>query len=184
VNGAKAHSTQKPEALLYRILLASTNPGDVVLDPFFGTGTTGAVAKKLNRAYLGIERDPEYVRLAKERLASIQPAPANALALPDKRRQPRIPFGALLEAGLLTPGQVLTFSRSPDKQALILADGHLRCGNTTGSIHSLARHLLSGVPANGWDLWLYAIDGGEFRPIDTLREALRAQQTQEEHLEA
>jgi modification methylase len=93
-NGVKAHSTQKPEALLYRVLLASTNPGDVVLDPFFGSGTTGAVAKKLGRHFIGIERDEGYVKVARARLAGIQPAPAAAISLPDLRRQPRLPFGA------------------------------------------------------------------------------------------
>ena len=108
-NGSKAHATQKPEALLYRVILSSTNPGDVVLDPFFGSGTTGAVAKVLGRHWIGIERDAEYIRIANDRLDAIQPAPEEALRFAEPRQQPRIPFGALLETGLLRPGQVLYF---------------------------------------------------------------------------
>lgn len=99
VNGEKAHSTQKPEALLYRVLQATTHPGDVVLDPFFGSGTTGAVAKKLHRRWLGIERDDHYIRVASERIETIVPEPfaGPVFHFPDKRKEPRIPFGALLE---------------------------------------------------------------------------------------
>lgn len=174
VDGAKAHSTQKPEALLYRILLASTEPGDLVLDPFFGSGTTGAVAKKLRRHYIGIERDPAYVELATERIAAVQPASETALKLPNPRNRPRVPFGALLEAGLLQPGQTLFFARD-GQAASVLADGRLRCGESTGSIHGLARALSGGAPANGWDLWLFE-DGNSARvPIDRLRDVIRRQ---------
>ena len=170
--GAKVHSTQKPEGLLYRILLASTNPGDVVLDPYFGSGTTGAVAKKLGRHFIGIEKEAAYIRAARARIRRIQPAPLPAVQLPEKRRQPRIPIGALLEAGLLSPGQTLIFARKPEVTAILLADGQLRCGQLTGSIHSLARQLLDGAPANGWDLWLYE-DHGKKLAIDHLRHKIR-----------
>jgi len=174
INGQKAHSTQKPEALLYRVLLASTHPGDVVLDPFFGSGTTGAVARKLGRHFIGIERDPAYVRLAQKRIAAIQPAPEAALTLVEPRRRPRVPFGALLEAGLLQPGQSLTFARDHSVTAIVLADGRLRCGNLSGSIHAVAKALSGGAPANGWELWLYE-NRGNLEPLDTLRQQLQAQ---------
>jgi modification methylase len=169
VNGEKAHTTQKPEALLYRILLATTNPGDVVLDPFFGTGTTGAVAKKLGRHYIGIERDAKYIRVAEERIAAVEPVPAEALIFPDKRKQARIPFGALLEAGLIQPGQVLTFVKDPTVQATILANGHIHCNGQVGSIHGIAKSLLGNIPANGWDLWFYNSN----QTIDELRKQYR-----------
>ncbi|MBN2388091.1 MAG: site-specific DNA-methyltransferase [Anaerolineales bacterium] len=173
VDGARAHATQKPEALLYRVLLSSTNPGDVVLDPFFGTGTTGAVAKKLGRHYIGIEKDPAYVRIANERIAAVTPAPADTVSLPDRRKRPRVPFGALLEAGLLQPGQSLTFAHG-GQTASIQADGRIRCGEMSGSIHNVARDLLGGAPANGWDLWLFEELNGERTPVDRLREILRS----------
>ena len=171
VNASKAHATQKPEALLYRILLATTNPDDLVLDPFFGTGTTGAVARKLGRHYIGIEQDPGYVQLARERIASVVPAPEASLKLPNPRSQKRIPFAALLEMGVLQPGQLLYFAEG-DSTATILADGSLSCGNLTGSIHWVAKALLN-APANGWDCWLYDDKDGSRQPIETLRKRVR-----------
>lgn len=175
VDGAKAHSTQKPEALLYRVILASSNPGDVVLDPFFGSGTTGAVAKKLNRRWIGIERDESYVALARQRIESIQPElfPEAAAQLPERRRAPRIPFGALLEQGLLRPGQTLYFGRRGEKTATVLADGRLRCGELVGSIHQVGR-ALANAPCNGWEHWYYEdAETGERAVIDRLRERVR-----------
>ncbi len=169
VDGNKAHATQKPESLLYRILLASTNPGDVVLDPFFGTGTTGAVAKKLGRHYIGIERDPDYIHTARERIAEVTPAPAAALNLPEPRSKTRIPFGRLVEYGLLQPGQRLFFSKDITITASILANAHLDCNGVTGSIHGIARSLLKNTPANGWECWLTE-KGGILVPIDHLRQ--------------
>jgi modification methylase len=172
VDGAKAHSTQKPEALLYRVLLSSTNPGDVVLDPFFGTGTTGAVAKKLGRHFIGIERDEGYIKIAQERIAAVEPAPESALQIPNPRQQQRIPFGTLLEAGLLQPGQTLYFIRG-EITATVLADSHIRCGELTGSIHAIAKTLANGAPANGWDCWLFEDGNGRKVSIDRLREQIR-----------
>ncbi|MFZ6029810.1 MAG: site-specific DNA-methyltransferase [Chloroflexota bacterium] len=169
VNGEKAHATQKPEALLYRVILAASNPGDVVLDPFFGTGTTGAVARLLGRHWIGIERDDEYIRVARKRIAAVQPAPADALRLDEPRKRARVAFGALLEAGLLRPGQRLYFSRN-GVSAEILANGHLRCGELTGSIHQVGR-ALTGVPCNGWEHWAYEDEDGQRRAIDRLRKA-------------
>jgi len=167
-NGVKAHSTQKPEALLYRIILASSKPGDVVLDPFFGSGTTGAVAKKLGRNWIGIERDKKYIKVAKKRIDAVQKADPEAIQV-EKRKQTRVPFGALLENGTLRPGQLLYFAKN-GKKAKILSNGHIRCGDITGSIHGVARSLMNGAPANGWDLWFYKDEDGKKIPIDRLRE--------------
>jgi DNA modification methylase len=169
-NGVKAHPTQKPEALLYRVLLSSTNAGDVVLDPFFGSGTTGAVAKKLGRNYIGIERDKKYVKVAQLRIDSVEASPAEALTLPERRNQVRVPFGALLESGLLTAGQKLYFAKGK-REAVVLSNGHIKCGRITGSIHAVAKEL-SKSPANGWDAWMYKQDG-ELKAINELREKLR-----------
>jgi modification methylase len=180
VNGAKAHATQKPEALLYRVLLASSNPGDCVLDPFFGTGTTGAVAKKLHRRWIGIERDPHYAELALRRIGAVE-APEYGEAVfhfPQKRRLARIPFGALLEHGLLQPGQELYLAgNKPGGErrpaAVILADGHLRCDGHTGSIHQVAKAILE-TSCNGWEHWYYReTASGELVVIDALRQKLR-----------
>ncbi len=180
VGDVKAHATQKPEALLYRILLATTNPGDIVLDPFFGTGTTGAVAKRLGRHYIGIEQDPGYIRVAEERIASVEPAPDGALDLPAQRKVKRIPLSSLLEAGLLTPGQTLWFVEG-DRPATLLADGSLRSGELTGSIHGMAKALLE-APANGWDCWFYEEPDGTRHLIEALRERIRAQRGTHEEM--
>jgi site-specific DNA-methyltransferase (adenine-specific) len=174
INGKKAHSTQKPEALLYRVLLSSSDPGDLVLDPFFGSGTTGAVAKKLGRHFIGIERDKEYIKLAQERIATIQPAPSETIKLSERRHQTRIPFGALIEANLLQPGQILYFYRN-DVSATILADGHIQCGELKGSIHRIARSLSNGTPVNGWECWFYEGINGDRTPIEKLRQLIRTQ---------
>ncbi len=171
-NGTKAHSTQKPEALLYRIIMASSNPGDVILDPFFGSGTTGAVAKKLGRNWIGIERDEKYIKVAQKRIDAAQRVDEEALHV-EKRKQARIPFGALLENGLLHPGQTLYFGKN-GTMAKILSNGHLRCGKITGSIHAVARSLMNDAPANGWDVWFYEDENGEKVVIDELREKLRS----------
>ena len=180
-NGIKAHPTQKPEALLYRILLSSTNPGDVVLDPFFGSGTTGAVAKKLGRHFIGVERDEGYIKVAYERIAAIDPASEIALKIPNPRKQERIPFGALLEAGLLQPGQTLYFIRN-GITAIILADGHIQCGGLCGSIHGVAKSLSNGAPANGWECWRLKDGSGSLVQINKLRQQIRTQVAQGETL--
>lgn len=170
-NGTKAHSAQKPEALLYRIIMASSNRGDVVLDPFFGTGTTGAVAKKLGRNWIGIERDKKYVRIAQKRIDAVEQTDEEALKV-EKRKPARVPFGALLENGLLHPGQILYFAKNGTR-AKILSNGHLRCGKITGSIHGVARVLMDNAPANGWDVWFYKDENGTKKVINELRERLR-----------
>jgi modification methylase len=175
VDGRKAHATQKPEALLYRVILASSNPGDVVLDPFFGSGTTGAVAKKLHRRWIGIERDETYVRLAKERLAVVKPQDYDdeVFVFQSKRSRPRVPFGTMLERGMLRPGQVLFFGSAGEAQAKILADGSLKCGSFTGSIHQVASRI-KNAPCNGWEHWYFEDpETGRRRVIDELREIVR-----------
>ena len=172
--GRKAHPTQKPEALLHRVILAATRPGDVVLDPFFGTGTTGAVAKRLGRRFIGIERDADYAAVARTRIAKVRPMEdPDIIALPSKRDEPRIPFGWLVERGLLHPGTVL---ESPDGRwtAKVRADGTLIAAEHRGSIHQVGA-LVQGAPAcNGWQFWCVPIEGKRV-PIDVLRQKLRAE---------
>jgi modification methylase len=170
-NGEKAHPTQKPEALLYRILISSSNPGDVILDPFFGTGTTGAVAKKLQRHWIGIERDESYIELAKERIAATEAGKFSEeiYIFPSKRDRPRVAFGKLLETGLVKPGQVLYFDKKANMKGKVRADGAILSGGITGSIHQVGRKLMNS-PCNGWEHWFYREDG-EMKPIETLREA-------------
>ncbi len=172
INGEKAHSTQKPEALLFRILLSSTDPGDIVLDPFFGTGTTGAVAKKMNRHWIGIENNFQYVKLAQDRIEAIQSNEFDPVIfdVQDKKRsQRRIPFGMLIENNLLTPGQHLYFEGDKNVKAIIKSDGNLFINGFTGSIHKTATHISGGKPSNGWQLWYYETAAGNLYQIDKLR---------------
>ena len=171
-NGSKAHSTQKPEALLYRVIMASSKPGDVILDPFFGSGTTGAVAKKLHRHWIGIERDAGYIQMAQERINSIVATPFTdeVFITPTRRGRPRVAFGTLLEQGLIKPGQTLYFGRSGNLPATVLANGSLKYNGITGSIHQMARDIQQ-APCNGWEHWFYDDEcTGEQLPINTLRE--------------
>jgi modification methylase len=173
-DGRKTHPTQKPEALLHRVILAATKPGDVVLDPFFGTGTTGAVAKRLGRRFVGIESDADYAAAARQRIAKVRPMEdPDIIATPSKREEPRIPFGWLVERGLLHPGTVL---ESPDGRwtAKVRADGTLIAAEHRGSIHQVGA-LVQGAPAcNGWQFWCVRFDGKRV-PIDVLRQKLRAE---------
>jgi modification methylase len=171
--GKKAHPTQKPEALLHRVLLASSKPGDLVLDPFFGTGTSGAVAKRLGRRFIGIERDPAYAQLARRRIAAIKPAPEEAVALDSRRDAPRIPFGSLVERGLLRPGEVLV-DAGRRWSARVRADGSLISAEHRGSIHFVAARVQGAPACNGWAFW-YAQRQGELVPIDRFRQQIRAE---------
>lgn len=174
--GKKAHPTQKPESLLFRVLMASTHKGDVVLDPFFGTGTTGAVAKALGRQYIGLERDPVYAEFARERIAGIDPAAENTLNIVQKKEQPRVPFGSLIERGLIKPGTVLSDSKNRYK-AVVRADGNLIAQNQLkpfdGSIHKVGAKLQDAPSCNGWTFWHFE-DAGKPVSIDTLRDQVRA----------
>ena len=168
-DGAKAHPTQKPEALLYRILLACTKPGDVVLDPFFGTGTTGAVARRLGRRWIGIEREAAYVKVAKERIASTLPLDESAMqTVPDKRSAPRVAFGTLVESGLVPPGTILTDAKRR-WTANVRADGSIACDGHVGSIHKVGAALQGAPSCNGWTFWHLA-HGGTLTVIDALRQ--------------
>jgi modification methylase len=176
IDGKKAHPTQKPEALLYRVILSSSQAGDLILDPFFGMGTTGVVAKKLHRRWLGIEREAEYVALAQARIDGIEPEPFDegVFDVRDHRRlAPRIAFHRLLEHGLLRPGQLLYFKADPEQAAVIRPDGKLIIDGFEGSIHQVGRHLSEGAPCNGWEHW-YVNRGEEVIKIDVLRAELRA----------
>jgi len=170
-NGSKAHSTQKPEALLYRVIMSTSHVGDVILDPFFGSGTTGAVAKKLGRNWIGIERDKKYVKVAQKRIDTVAESDSVALKV-EKPKQARVPFGALLESGYLQPGQSL-FLMDKGVRAKILSNGHLKCGEVTGSIHGVAKALMNGAPVNGWEVWYYKDEDGKRQPLDVLRVKFR-----------
>jgi modification methylase len=172
-NGEKAHSTQKPESLLHRVIVASTKPGDVILDPFFGSGTTGAVARRLGRKFIGIERDKQYASLARQRIAEIEPAPKDCVEVTkSKRAEPRIPFGWVVERGLLPPGTILQGTQKRHR-AKVRADGTLVCADATGSIHQIGAHVQGLDACNGWTFWQYE-DKGKLFPIDYLRQRLRA----------
>src|SRR4051794_12486572 len=163
--GAKAHPTQKPEALLYRVLLACTNVGDVVLDPFFGTGTTGAVARRLGRHWIGIEREKRYVRVARERIASTLPLDESAMrTMGSKRSQPRVPFGILVETGMIAPGTILTDAKRR-WTASVRADGSIERDGVQGSIHKLGAEVQGAPACNGWVFWHYEGPDGNLSPI-------------------
>ena len=170
----KLHPTQKPESLLYRVISATTKPGDVVLDPFFGTGTTGAVAKKLGRHFIGIEREDTYIAGALKRIASIRPLNAATIetAVP-KRSAPRVAFGSLVEMGLIEPGTELYDDRQR-WSALVRADGSLVSGDHMGSIHRVGALVQGAEACNGWTFW-HARQGSRLAPIDDLRSQVRAQ---------
>ncbi|MDH2308062.1 site-specific DNA-methyltransferase [Methylobacterium brachiatum] len=170
--GHKVHPTQKPEALLARTLMAATNPGDVVLDPFFGTGTTGAVAKRLGRRFIGIEREATYAKAAMERIAAVQPLSKAALMVaPTKRAEPRVPFLSVIEAGHIRPGEIVTDERRRFR-ATVRPDGQLDNGLVIGSIHKIGA-LVQGLPAcNGWTFW-HVERSGKPVVIDSYRAGLR-----------
>lgn len=169
-NGVKVHPTQKPEALLYRIMLACTQPGDVVLDPFFGTGTTGAVAKRLGRRWIGIEREPFYIEAAEERIEAALPLDESALTtMQSPKAAPRVAFGSLVENGMIAPGTVLTDTKRRWK-ATVGADGSLKLADgQAGSIHKLGATVQGAPSCNGWTFWHFeAVDG--LKPIDAVRQ--------------
>jgi modification methylase len=167
--GDKAHPTQKPEALLYRILLACTKPGDVVLDPFFGTGTTGAVARRLGRKWIGIEREKKYVKVANERIAATLPLDESAMTvMGEKRSVPRVAFGLLVESGMVPAGSRLTDSKRR-WTASVGADGSIFCEGQAGSIHKIGASLQGAPSCNGWTFW-HVEEAGKLQPIDALRQ--------------
>ena len=172
--GDKAHPTQKPEALLHRVLIGTTNPGDVVLDPFFGTGTTGAVAKMLGREFIGIEREAAYRDAARQRIDRIRKFDREALeTTTSKRAEPRVPFGQVVERGMLRPGEEL-YSIGSRFKAKVRADGTLIGNDVKGSIHQVGAHLEGAPSCNGWTYWHFKRDG-KMVPIDILRQQIRAE---------
>jgi len=173
-SGEKAHPTQKPESLLYRVIMAASKPGDVILDPFFGTGTTGAVAKKLGRNFIGCERESDYIAVAKKRIKAIKTVKDPSLLItPTKRQAPRVPFGTLLERGLLEPGTQLSDAKGR-YTATVRADGTLSSDDFRGSIHQVGAKVQDAQACNGWTFWHMA-KGKDKICIDSLRDQVRAE---------
>ena len=172
--GRKTHPTQKPEALLHRVILAASHAGDVVLDPFLGSGTTAAAAKRLGRNFIGIERDPAYAAAAEARIDAVERLDAEALEVAKgKRGEQRVPFGALLELGLISPGAAL-YDPAARHEARVRADGSIACAGATGSIHKIGAHVQGASACNGWTFWHYEAEGS-LKPIDALRDEARRQ---------
>lgn len=170
----KVHPTQKPEALLHRILTATTKPGDVVLDPFFGTGTTGAVARKMGRHFIGIEREGVYINAALKRIADVRPHSGEVIEITkSKRSEPKVAFGSLVEQGLVSPGTVLTDAKGIHK-ATVRLDGSLACGDHIGSIHKVGALVQGAAACNGWTFW-HIKRQGKLCLIDDLRAEVRAE---------
>jgi site-specific DNA-methyltransferase (adenine-specific)/modification methylase len=168
IDGQKVHSTQKPEALINRIIVSTSNPGDIVLDPFMGSGTTAAVAKKLGRHFIGIEKEPKYIKAAQDRLKGIQTLELEVLDYPIEQKSPKVPFGNLIQAGFIQPGSLL-YSKDRSIKAKIMADATLKSGEITGSIHKVSAQLLNKAANNGWDFWYVERLDGELTSIDDLR---------------
>ena len=172
-NGEKVHNTQKPESLLYRVILSTTNKNDLILDPFFGTGTSGAVAKKLGRNFTGIEKEKKYIEVAKKRIEEIRPIKDIFLkTIEKKRNEKRIPFGMLVESGIIEPGITL-YDNKKRYAAKVMADGSIGYKNITGSIHKVGAELEGASSCNGWSYWHFNIEG-KMMPIDYLRQKIRS----------
>jgi modification methylase len=168
-DGHKVHPTQKPEALLYRVMLATTNKGDVVLDPFFGTGTTGAVAKRLGREWIGCEREGNYRDAALERIEMALPLDESTIAtMQSPKSAPKVAFGTLVETGWIAPGSIVSDKKRRHK-AQVRTDGSLLCGAESGSIHGLGAKLQSAPSCNGWTFW-HIEHEGELKPVDAIRQ--------------
>jgi len=167
--GHKVHPTQKPEALLYRVMLATTNKGDVVLDPFFGTGTTGAVAKRLGREWIGCEREGNYRDAALERIEMALPLDESTIAtMQSPKSAPKVAFGTLVETGWIAPGSIVSDKKRRHK-AQVRTDGSLLCGADSGSIHGLGAKLQGAPSCNGWTFW-HIEHEGELKPVDAIRQ--------------
>ena len=170
-NGKKIHSTQKPESLLHRIILASTNKGDAIFDPFLGTGTTAVVAKKLGRLYFGIEQNRNYFISAKKRILATKQIENNNLdTIENNKSKPRIPFGSLIELGVIKPGTKI-YDQKKEVNARIMVDGSIKYKDSEGSIHKVAAKILGSESCNGWTYWYYQ-SGDSLKSIDELRQKL------------
>ena len=171
-NGKKVHSTQKPESLLHRIILASSNKNDLILDPFLGSGTTAVVSKKLGRNYFGIEKEKNYFDATKKRLENTYIIKDEYLdTLQNNRSKPRIPFGSLVEMGLIKPGTEI-YDQKKKVNAKIMVDGSIKYQQSEGSIHKVAAKIIGAESCNGWTFWHYK-SGNSLKPIDDLRQRLR-----------
>jgi modification methylase len=175
-NGDKAHTTQKPEPLLYRVILSSSNPGDVVLDPFFGSGTTGAVAKRLHRNWIGLEREDNYIKVAQKRIDAVQPEMFDPQVFDVRSKSksaPKVELSVLVENGFLEAGQKLFFSKDKSRSATIKPDARLRTvDGFEGSIHQAGSHYMNGSPCNGWEHW-YLQENGDLISLDEVRQKYR-----------
>ena len=172
INGEKGHPTQKPESLLHRVILSSTKQNDVILDPFFGSGTTGVVAKRLDRHFIGIEREEKYIKIAKKRILDAKKYDENVLTFTTSARdEKRVPFGSIIEMGLLKPGSKL-YDHKKKIQAQVRADGSLICKDEKGSIHKVGAKVQGAQACNGWTFWHFE-KKGTLEPIDTLRKKAR-----------
>lgn len=167
INGEKFHSTQKPEELLYRIIISTSKVGDIVLDPFMGSGTTGAIAKKLGRNYIGIEKEEKYIKVAQQRIDNIEPISNRHLTYEVEAKKPKVAFGSLIESSLINVGEFL-YSKDRKHNAEVLANSSIRSNKSIGSIHSVSAKLLGKTNNNGWDYWHVERDG-ELKSIDKLR---------------
>jgi site-specific DNA-methyltransferase (adenine-specific)/modification methylase len=165
--GNKVHSTQKPEALLYRIIISTSNPDDIVLDPFMGSGTTGAIAKKLGRNFIGIEKEENYIKVANERIANAKPYVHQTLTYPFEAKKPKVPFGNLIESGFVKAGEKL-FSKDKKLKAEILANATIVLNDISGSIHSVSAQALGKTSNNGWTFW-FVERNNNLKSIDELR---------------
>ncbi len=173
-DGKKTHPTQKPESLLHRVILASTKPGEVILDPFFGTGTSGAVAKKLGRNFIGMESNAGYIAAATARLENVRgPSETDLVDTPSKKSEPRVPFGWLVERGLLEPGAAL-FDHRRRHSAKVHADGSIKSSDHRGSIHKVGALVQGASACNGWQFWHFEAEGN-LLSIDILRQKVRAE---------
>ena len=170
IDGERAHSTQKPEELLRRVILSTSNPGDIILDPFVGSGTTGVVAKNLGRRFIGIEMEEKYISVAMERICKTKPVPSEYLSYPLEVRKPRVPFGDLVASGLIMDGETL-YSESKEFQATVLTNGTVVSRDIQGSIHSVSARILGKPANNGWKFW-YVLRDKNMVCIDDLRNEL------------
>ena len=168
INGEKAHSTQKPEALLYRIIVATSHPGDIILDPFMGSGTTGAVAKKLRRNFIGIEKESAYIKIANERINAVKPIDDDLLSYAIEEAKPKVPFGNLIAANLLQVGDYL-YSQDKKHRAQVLANATVQWGSQTGSIHKISALIIDKAANNGWIFW-HTFHNSNFVLLDELRD--------------
>ncbi len=171
-NGHKAHPTQKPESLISRVILSTSKPGDLIVDPFSGSGTTAAVAKRFSRRFIGIEQSKEYVEISRQRLQTVQVLnDPDVLEIETKRNAPRVPFGSLLDRGLVNPGELM-FDARRRWHAKIRADGLLISESVKGSIHAVGAAVQGAQACNGWTFWHVDRDGSAIS-IDIYRQMIR-----------